>query len=448
MSTLVRISVGLTILAVAGCAGTPPSEVSPSPDGSPPITAEPSPSAAPSADPTDNPSPMPTDGENSPAPGAPTPSPAVRPTPSFAPTAAPGGTAWTNPERISERSYYEPSMIVDGGLTDIVHVAAGLGRGIFHVTNDAGNVAGAWTRERLSNPPQRNSDEQPSLALDPVEGDLYVAFTRMYDSELGRFPEGIYLARRPYGGDWTAPTLLVGGGAHSPSLQVRDGRLYLAYVESSPTDIVEDDPRHPLMYGTDPGGNFSAEEVARNGAHPQLLLDDEGRPHILFGSPFWADVGVSYARGAAPAGSFTVERLPGTTGEERLPALALDASNRPHAVWNLWPDGAPRPSIYYARRGGGGWSSPQVVLEDALAARVAVDDRGTVHVAAGGERGVWYARDGSGGFSGARLSSEPTLWLDMVEPDGDGSSPQLHLLFVGGSDEVGNGLWYAVGRPD
>jgi hypothetical protein len=447
MRPIAQIALALAVIGLIGCGGTPPAEVTPSPDSSPPSTAVPTASPSPAATPAASPSPSPTDAAASPTPATPLPA-SPQPTPASSPTAAPGGAGWQGPERISERAYYQPSMIVDAGLTDIVHVAAGLGRGIFHVTNDVGNVAGAWTRERLTDPPRRNVDEQPSLAMDPLEGDLYVAFTRMYDSELGRFPEGIYLVRRPVGGDWSSPRLLVGEGAHSPSLQVRGGRLYLAYVANAPSDVIEDDPHHPLMYGTDHGGAFASTEIARNGGRPQLLLDEDGRPHILFASPWWAELGVSYGRGSGPAGTFSLERLPGTNGDERMPALALDAAGRPHAVWNLWPHSASQPTIYYARRGGSGWTTPRAVIENALASAIVVDATGTVHVAAGGERGVLYATDVGGSFSSVRLSSEPTLWLNMVQPEGGATSPQVHLLFVTGHDDTGNGLWYGVGRPD
>jgi hypothetical protein len=459
MNRMRRFAVGLLILTLLACGATPPSEPSPSPAATPTVEPGTGPTPSPHSTPTASPAPAPTAspdaGRPASPPASPPPSPAgptapatpaETPAPVVSPTAAPVGPGWSGPERVSERSYYEPSLIMTGGLTDIAHVAAGLDGRIFYVTNDAGNIAGAWTRERLSSPPRDSSDEQTSIALDASSGDMYIAFTRLYDSELGTYPEGIYLLRRPYGSDWSDPALLVGEGAHSPSLRARDGHIYLAYVAGAPLDIIEDDPHFPVMYGTDGGGAFAAEEVSRNGDAPQLELGSDGRPHILFGSPFWADVGVQYAVGTGPSGSFSVERLPGTTEEARRPSLALDSTNRPHAAWSLWPD-AGEPTVQYASRGAGGWSTGLHLFDNVMASGIVVDGMDSVHVVAGGEGGVWYATDQGGSFETQRLSREPALWLDLAPPE-EGTPRQVHMVFVSGSDGRGNGLWYGVGRVE
>ena len=457
MRLFARLSVLVIVLSVAACGGAPPAEVSPSPAASPSASPEPTAPTSTPPEATDSPSPAPTDGEPSPSPAgptaspAPTPTAAAQPTPSFAPTTVPG--SWAGPERISERAYDELSLVVDG--QGMAHAAARLGDGIFYLTN----AGGSWTRERISRPPQAQDEEdvgyvdrEPSIAID-ADGSLWVAFTRMFDFEnFGPYPEGIYLVTNR-SGSWSSAVQLVGDTANSPSLKVRGGHIFFAYVDGRSSDAYDPSARYPVRYGTDLGGSLAFTRVARHGDLPQLELDTDGRPHILFasGASLGNPDGLSYALGAAPSGSFTVEHLPGTTGNERRAALAVDQSADAHAVWNLWPEDAAGPSVSYARRADGSWSSPEELMRDAgIQSAIAADPArpGVLHVGVGGEAGVWYLTDRRGSFQSERLSRQEVLSLDLAV-DGGG---RPHVLFMTGIDEgdvvTGHQLWYGTGPAD
>jgi hypothetical protein len=443
----------LTLLLVA-CAST--AEASPSPAPSPADTTAPSPSptASPppgpttSPDPTLSPSPTPTPTDT---PVGSTPTPASRPTPSFAPAPSPS-EGWTGPSRVSERPYLDPSIVVDA--VGIPHVAVVLQQrtcaspvclgSIYHLTNESG----AWTRERITRPPQAADEEdvgfvdgEPSIAIDG-NGSLWVAFTRMFDFEnFGPYPEGVYVVNNS-SGSWSNPIRLAGDAANLPSLQVRDGRIYVAYVQGRPTDAWGPNMRFAIMYGTDKGGSFATTRVARHGARPQLRLDGDGRPHLLYqgGRSIDEHDGLYYATGASAGGSFTVELVGDTSGEEHRWALALDSDGRPHAAWSIWPAGT-----HYARRSGSGWLLTENVLPTEWRVAMAMGASGTVHVAGGGEAGVHYATNRSGDFVSERLTRQEAMSLGLAVD----ASGRPHLVFIARDDDfLPRGLWYGVGPAD
>jgi hypothetical protein len=429
MSILARLAVLATLLLLVGCGADAPA-ASPSPAASP--TGEPaaSPTAAPS--PTLSPVPLPTE-PVSPPPATATPA-AASPSPTTPATAPPA--AWSGPARISERLYDEPALVVDSA--GVVHVAAKLDGGIFHVTN----ASGSWTRERVSRPPRRNSDGQPSIAIDR-DGTLWIAYTRLLDTELGRFPLEIHLVNNA-SGSWSAPRLLADDGANSPSLKVRSGSIYLAWVQGAPSDVIDEEATYPVMFGTDRGGRFTTEQVAANGGFPKLELDADGRPHVIYGSPFWVENGgAGYARASGPDGGFSAESLPAAVGHVRNIALAIDSNGTAHALWSSWPEGAAQPTILHAQRGGSGWSSATAVVDNAWGAAISAGPAGSLHAVAMGEgSGVWYIGNRGGPLSAERLSADvgqqPAIAVD--------AAGRPHVIFLGG--EAGNlaqGMWYAQG---
>ncbi len=457
MRTTYRLSAYLIVLLLAACASpadtTPPPEPSPSGTVSPipsPLTSG-SPSPTPTATPSTIPSPTPI---SSPPPSATsvpagiTPSPVPRPSPSFAATPTPTN-AWTGPTRVSERPYLDPSIVVDSAGTPHVAVVLEQRRcaspvclgSIYHLTN----ASRTWTRERITRPPQAADEEdigymdgEPSMAIDR-DGSLWIAFTRMFDFEnFGPQPEGVYLVSNR-GGSWSDPTKLAGDGANRPSLQVRDGRVYVAYVRGRPTDAWGPNMRFPIIYGSDEGGAFTTTRVARHGERPQLRLDGNGRAHLLFqgGRTIDEHDALYYASGPSAGGSFSVEPVQGTTGLEHRWALALDGDGRPHVAWSIWPDG-----IHYARRSGSGWQLTENVLPNEL---VAVATGAAVHIVGGGEPGVHHATNRIGEFESERLTRQRALSLDLAV-DGDG---RPHLVFIGRDENFeSRGLWYGVGPAD
>ncbi|CAN5758021.1 hypothetical protein BH24CHL6_BH24CHL6_11880 [soil metagenome] len=468
MNTINRLAVLLLVLTLLACGANPPSEGSPSPAAptvgpgasptlvplpNPTVTPEPNATIVPVPNPTVSPEASPSPAGPSPAgpspagpsPAGPTPRPTVEPSRSPAPTAVAG--SWSGPERISERAYGALSLVVDG--QGMAHAAATLDEAIFYLTNSSGS----WTRERITRPPQAQDEEdvgyvdrEPSIAIDS-DGTLWVAFTRMLDFEnFGPYPEGVYVVTNR-SGSWGNATRLATDTANSPSLKVRAGHIYLAYVDGRTSDAYDESATYAIRYGTDLGGSFTTSRVAAHGDAPQLELDSDGRPHILFlsGASLGSPDGVSHGAGAAPTGSFTVQRLPSTSGAERRPALTVDAAGRAHASWSLWPEGAANSDIYYARFSGGSWTAPERIMRDALHTALGADAAGAVHVAVGGDEGVWHLTDRAGSFQSERLSRRQLFSLDLAV-DGGG---RPHVLFMTGIDEgdviTDLQLWYGVG---
>ncbi len=460
-----RPAVGLLIVFLVACAGTPPPEPSPSPEATAPATpaaiptpptstpiaspiAIPTASPTLTASPTASPQRSPTAGPAS-SPASPTPTAAVGPTPSATPTAPAGGLG--PPALVSERRYYDASVLVDA--RGVAHVAAGLGGGIFYLTN----AGGSWMRERLSTPSgsgrQQGRDAEPSIAMD-ADGSLWIAFTRLsQETDFGRFPQEIALVNNS-SGSWSRPSRLIEGGVHSPSLAVRGGKIHLAYVEGFPVDVIEEDAELPVMYGTDLGGSFAAQRVFRNGDDPQLRLGSDGRSHILFASVSWDPGPVRYAVGAGPSGSFTVQDLPDGTDpqagalEPRGVSLAVDGGGQVHALWYTWSDEpAADSALFYSRLSGGNWSAPERLLQRVADAAVAVDSVGVVHVAAAGQfqEGVWYISNRGGGFGSERLAAQGAQSVDLALD----SAGRAHVVFIAGEEyERSEGFWYGVAPAD
>jgi len=424
------LPVGLAVLLAFSCGSAQPTEApSPSvpPDSLPPVPSTTDRVASPDA-PT-----LP------PATAGPSPTAAARPTPGFGPTPGPDG--WIGPTFVSDRPYYDVSLAVDGG--GYAHAAAGLSDAIFYLTN----TSGSWTRDRVSSPPgsgaNQRTDVEPDIAID-VDGSMAISFHRLGPEDtFGRFPTGIFLATSE-GGGWSAPA--TPGDmegiffANSTSVQLRDGVVHLVYVEGIPFDVVDEDSTFPLRYRTDSGGSWSDVEIAPVGGQPELQLDNDGLPHILFaviGALLPGD-GLRYARGAAGGAPFDVELVPGSSSFDYPLGLAVDQAGQPQAVWSL-EEG---PGVVHAVREAGDWSSAEPALAvGGVNGGAAVDASGAIHiVVAAGDDGVWYATNRGGNFAARQLSAGRGLSADIAV-DAAGRPHILLIVRQSGTRQ----LWYGIG---
>ena len=430
---LASLAVGL---AVACTTVLPP----PSPTASAAVT--PSPSAPSPAPATSAPTPLVTEAPtDAPASSEPTPSPTPSPTPP--PTPIPPVTVWTGPIVVSDNHYQEISLVVDD--SGRVHAAGSLDRSIWYVTNRRGN----WTRERLSDPPGSGSsartDIEPAIARD--EDRFWVAFTRLGEEDtFGALPEHVYhLSGRA--NNWSDPQQYGPIFGNSPSIQVRNGNIHLAYLEGVPFDVVEDDAEFPLRYATDQSGTWSDVVVSVNGTEPTLQLTSGGRARIAFGDfiNLLPGDGLRYASAGSATGDFSVEMVPGTSGLDFPHSMSLDGEDGAHLVWGL-EDGV---GVHYAMRGAGGWSPPQALMNDGSVASIAsaVDGNGALHVVATTvSHGAWYFTNRHGAFESRELLPPPSTgnWFRgscdiAVDPSG-----RAHMLFIVGRNAGSTRLWYAA----
>jgi hypothetical protein len=390
-------------------------------------TASPSPLPV-ALSPSSSPSPVPTAGASAT-------SPPTGPT-----LPAPGPDGWIGPLRVSTRDYEGLSLVVD--TRGVAHAAAELNDGIFYLTN----ASGSWTRERLSTPPAGGSDREPSLAYDPDEGYLAVAFTRYSRyrcEELGCFPSdsiGIHVATN-YGKGWNAPFQVTTGNDYLPALVTGVGQLHLAYERSTPSTTVV---RHATDSGLGPEW-FDA-RVAEGGG-PGLAVGSDGRPRVVF-----SDEEIFYALGGSTDGvPWDVQPVAGLQG---WPELLLDSADRPHVIYTSWDDPW---SIMHTSLGSGGWSTPDLVVSDEIAGDVAIDDEDGLHLvydvidAAEPDLGLYYATNRSGTWATRQVDNSTRAVADgpvaasAIALDAAG---RVHILFMVPYDEGRIGLYYAVGPTD
>ena len=442
------VAVALAILALAACTSTPtvtptpaPTPM-PTPSGTPVIT--PTASVPPSEAATLTPSPTPTPTL---AP-TPTPTPTATPTatptvvPSATPTATPTATpvptpvAWPAGNHISGGGFSQPAVAVDA--TGSVHIAATAAdnEGIWYLTN----ASGSWVTQQVVTPWSEDPEMtgmvgQPAIAVDPTDGSVWIAFVywRCTDCAPGG-SNGIFLVNN-VAGTWSEPVQRGSNGAVSPSMAVRDGRVYLAC--ELPGDYGH---RYgPILIGTDAPGAWEMQQIVQAGTLPHLVLDADGQVGVLFAG----GNAMRYAY-QKPNGSFVIERLPGTIGVVGSlwhSLLAVDpVTGDSWAAWNGFGDPGVYP-VFLAKRGADGWSDPIAAIPDGDLSGLGVRD-GVVQLTAE-KSGLIYASNGSGAFVEQIVDASRTYWGDAAFA----LLPTGRPIVVIARDEPGNrsGMWFLKG---
>jgi hypothetical protein len=197
-------------------------------------------------------------------------------------------------------------------------------------------------------------------------GVLYAAWTE-YDGPL-------WFSRSTDGGaSFSAPQQIAGGDktkpARAPSLAVGpDRNIYLAWTtgEDKSADI-------RIARSTDGGTRFSVPQVIAPSKGysdaPKLAFDRAGVLHLVYaesaGGPF-DRYHIRYTRAAAGTGNFDAPRnistpLPPPFASAAFPALGIDANDRIHVLWELYPDHRQRPrglGITMSGDGGRSFTAP------------------------------------------------------------------------------------------
>ncbi len=112
---------------------------------------------------------------------------------------------------------------------------------------------------------------------------------------------------------------------------------------------------------------------------PSVAIGKDGSVHYL-----WFNGNrIQYVKctGLAKSTCGKVEDLP-NKGASYYPSIAVDANNRPNAVWEAKDGSSSVYSIYYSRRSGSGWSNPKRLSTESYSELpdIAIGGNGTVHV--------------------------------------------------------------------
>jgi hypothetical protein len=161
---------------------------------------------------------------------------------------------------------------------------------------------------------------------------------------------------------WSEPEPIAVG--EDPSLQLRDGQAYLAYIASlGRSDIICERPV-PVDYMTDASGDRVTERVAKHGDAVKLRLGSDGLPRILVGSSYCdylGSEGIYYATTASAAGPFVLEPIAGTSADSDIFVdMALDALDRPRAIFLRSTDSD---TNFYLSSDESGWTSTELALQ-------------------------------------------------------------------------------------
>lgn len=412
----------LAVLVLAACSATPTT----TPTAQPTTSPVPTMSSGTTWAPTPTLAPTPTVEPTAPPTAEPTAAPTVGPTSTPA-------TSWTGPELVIPGAFDDTAILVDA--SGAAHVAAAGSvvdnKGIWYLTN----ASGTWTSERVSTAPPVEGfegleyDGEPSIAMDS-DGSTWIAFTRWACDECAPNPsDGIFLVTNA-GDTWSEPVQMAGNQTSQPSLVARDGATYLAYAEG----MVPGLRSFPVWYRTD----SSLVRVARNGSNPQLWLDSNGSPRILF-----AAAGIR--RAIEDTGTFYLESLPGSNGG-MSPRYAFDpVTSSPAAAWSAWSSDQQHINVMYSGSQFGIWPDPTIAIPDGDVIGLGIYN-GVVHliaVKADPEDwgGLLYATNAGGDFAVSTLHGSGGMNSALAVD----STGRPHIVFTVEDPAGKRGIWYGMG---
>ncbi len=162
-------------------------------------------------------------------------------------------------------------------------------------------------------------------------------------------------------------------------------------------------------------GSWSAPFALGSGnVKPSVAIAPDGSVHYIW---YNGDI-IQYVKctGLNKASCGNVENLP-DKGQNYYPSIAVDSSNRPHAVWEAKDGTTSVYSIYYSKRTSS-WSSPKRISTESYAELpdVAVGGDDSVHIIyqskSGQDGSVYYSKSGNNGAS----FESPEL-LDQVQTE-------------------------------
>jgi len=293
-------------------------------------------------------------------------------------------------------------------------------------------------------------DNQPSIALN-ADGSVWIAFTRWAPedpddcagvTDCVPSPEGVYYVTNK-AGQWSEPQPLAPPESNAPSLEVRNGKIHLAYAAGNLCgELCGGSTAH---YETDATGSWTDVELGETMSRAELELGSDGSAHVAYWTLQCDDVTfkcrpvIKFSRVAAANGVATNETA--WEGEETAAwifetSLALDSADTPHLVAVVTSEDAD--VAIYLTRTGGNWIEGEPPSADVLAA--ALDSNGSLHLLA---CCASYVTNLSGGYEEVELLSEGGLYgaAGDIAVDQQG---RPHTMFVT-SGRDGTLLWYAMG---
>lgn len=119
--------------------------------------------------------------------------------------------------------------------------------------------------------------------------------------------------------------------------------------------------------------------LASGNVKPSVAIGTDGSVHYLW----YSGNKIQYLKctGLAKSTCGSIENLP-NKGASYYPSIAVDAQNRPNAVWETKDGSSSVYSIYYSRRSGSGWSNPKRLSTESYSELpdIAIGGNGTIHV--------------------------------------------------------------------
>ncbi|HKZ92625.1 MAG TPA: hypothetical protein VJZ50_10845 [Candidatus Limnocylindrales bacterium] len=261
------------------------------------------------------------------------------------------------------------------------HLVAGNLRGDLWYATDR---TGTWTTKRLlSGREGWFGWSYPSIAMDENDRVHVAAVKWEWSTPSGTGGIWYLTDAGRTRADFGTATRIAGSMMTSPSLRVVDGIRYLAYAKC---DCLPMQSRAPLYFKTDRSGSVVTERLANVAYDPSLRVDRDGRAHIVYSDR----QGLRYTRATTRTGDFTTPaRIPGTSGLEGTPSLALDTSDQAHIAWSTWKQGHP---LFYVERTSAGWSTP-LRLGNGTSTELSIDASDRPHVVLGWDKVIhrWLA---------------------------------------------------------
>jgi hypothetical protein len=201
------------------------------------------------------------------------------------------------------------------------------------------------------------------------------------------------------------------GGSYSPAVAIdSSGYLHVVWYDPSPGN-------NEIYYkrSTDGGASWSLSQrltwTSEHSLDPDIAVDSLGGVHVVWHdyTPGNAEV---YYKGSTDGGASWLpsQRLTWTPATSELPAVAVDAVDRIHLIWDDFAPG--NSELYYKRSltGGSSWTPTQRLTWNSgqsYSARIACSPAGHLHVVWGdntpGSNEIYYL----GGQSGGATWSSP-----------------------------------------
>jgi len=307
---------------------------------------------------------------------------------------AQGATGWTQPVKVWNGNYSNPSVVVDAH--GHVFMAARGDTGIWLLTNKTGR----WTRTRLTTDTTQGGQpvtgDDPTLVRDPWDGSLTVVYTRDYCCDTPSGSDVRYVTNRS--GAWSAPATIP-GVRMAQAVSVRHGVIAVA-------SRTGDFDSTTVAFATNASGHWTRATIGseRIGGpdDPSLALDSHLRPVIAYvTSTMSGVVTIHLATGQTKTGDFKLTKI--VTGSVNDPILALDAHDQPHVAYFHWG------GITYASRGSSGWSFSRVTDITVNLAELRLDVQGHPRFLFARDNGLWYATKSASGWHEVHLDSRTLL---------------------------------------